>query len=67
MPEPDPIAKLLAQVAGEHLWRHTATTHCACGWRQPLAQLAVEGYVAHIAEVQAAALRDAGHVGGGEP
>jgi hypothetical protein len=52
MPEPDPIAELLAQ----------AWTHCACGWRSPLARSAVGDYVAHLAEAHAAALRDAGYV-----
>lgn len=61
-PEPDQVAEVLARVAGEHLWHHTAKTHCACGWRSPLAQLAVDGYLAHLVAVQAAALRSAGLV-----
>lgn len=39
----------MAAVLAEHLWHHTKTTHCACGWRAELAQLAVDGYTAHVA------------------
>lgn len=31
MPEPDPIAELLAQVAEEHAYRGVDPT-CSCGW-----------------------------------
>lgn len=44
-----------AAVLAKHLWHHTRETHCACGFRTPLAQLAVEGYLNHIAAELAAA------------
>lgn len=46
-----------AAVLGDHLWHHTRETHCACGFRTPLAQLAIEGYLNHVvAELAAAGL-----------
>jgi hypothetical protein len=44
-----------AAVLGKHLWHHTRETHCICGFRTPLAQLAVEGYLQHVAAELAAA------------
>lgn len=44
-------ADALAGILAEHMWHHTATTHCRCGFRTPLAQLALEGYLAHLAAV----------------
>lgn len=40
---------IIAAVLKDHQWHHTRDTHCGCGFRTPLAQLAVEGYVAHVA------------------
>lgn len=42
----------LVGVLADHQWHHTRTTHCACGFRTPLAQLAVEGYLRHVADQQ---------------
>lgn len=64
---------LIAEALAGHVWHHTATTHCSCGWRSPLAQLAVADYLAHaaaalldspefaavLADVRAGALRNA--------
>lgn len=38
----------LGGVLAAHQWRHTRDTHCSCGFRTPLAQLAIEGYIAHL-------------------
>ncbi|WP_418061746.1 hypothetical protein [Pimelobacter simplex] len=67
MPEPDPIAELLAQVAVEHgecwvtcecgLGPHPAFVGCDCGTGCPESE-----YETHLAEVQAAALRADGHL-----
>lgn len=43
------LTEQIAEVLAGHLWHHTRDTHCACGWRSPLAQLAVEGYTDHVA------------------
>lgn len=51
-----------AAVLAEHQWSHTKTTHCACGWRSPLAQLAVDGYLAHVAAALVAADTEAAQV-----
>lgn len=48
----------LAEVMRGHMWHHTRETHCSCGFRAPLAQLAVEGYLAHVAQAIAANERD---------
>lgn len=34
-----------------HAWKHTATTHCACGFRVTHAQLAVIGHHKHVAGI----------------
>ena len=48
-PDGQTVEARLAEVLAAHQWHHTRETHCACGFRTPLAQLAVEGYVAHLA------------------
>lgn len=60
MPEPDPIAELLARVAREHHWVATycqfgPTQKCSCG-------ALVDRQRDHQHQEMAAALRDAGHV-----
>ncbi|MFJ9313785.1 hypothetical protein ACIRN4_06290 [Pimelobacter simplex] len=77
MPEPDPIAELLEQVAGEHaanVGPITGSWRCACGAKSHNGSLSAgdlttradrqSQYRTHLAEVQAAALRDAGDVAG---
>ncbi|WP_418060793.1 hypothetical protein [Pimelobacter simplex] len=76
----DPTAELLAQVAEEHaanVGPITGSWLCACEARSRNGSLATDDlttrsdrqaqYRAHLAEAQAAALRDAGHIDGGEP
>lgn len=76
MPEPDPIAELLARVAEEHafIWQVDGDfgehqwVECMCDSEYFIDTPAGEDeHRAHLAEAQAAALRAAGHVSGGEP
>lgn len=45
----------LVEVLREHQWHHTRDTHCTCGFRTPLAELAIEGYLAHVVQAILAA------------
>jgi hypothetical protein len=47
--EPE-LTAALREALSEHLWSHTATTHCACGFRAPIAQRALMDYLEHVAQ-----------------
>lgn len=63
----------LIEVLAAHQWHHTRDTHCACGFRTPLTQLAFEGWLQtqlafegwlqHLADAILAALPEAGEAG----
>jgi hypothetical protein len=66
MPEPDPIAELLARVIQSHRVQPSTGT-CSCGFKvtpREAADPVYLQYLRHGAEAQAAALRAAGLVAG---
>lgn len=49
------LADDAVDVMEKHLWHHTATTHCSCGWRSSGFGLDVREYLKHVVDALTAA------------
>lgn len=52
------VVKRIAEVQKLHLWSHTVTTHCSCGWKAEGLVNVLEQWTEHVAEEVSSAISD---------